>query len=172
MRIPWNKGLTKEDPRVLKYTQTRLEKPKKKNRLIYLNCRDCGIVMESGRKDKLRCEVCYRKNINFKSRIREVEQKDKRLNTYKKYRSTEKYRQYSKDRYHKLESNMRKARYYISNAVRAGRVVRPANCEGCGKPDLGEYRSYIEAHHYLGYDEKHWLTVRWLCTKCHKEAEK
>ena len=30
----------------------------------------------------------------------------------------------------------------------------------------------IEAHHYLGYEKKHWLDVKWLCSKHHAEHDK
>jgi len=55
-----------------------------------------------------------------------------------------------------------KARAAVSAAMRAGRIVRPGACESCGvecKPD---------AHHYLGYEPSRWLSVWWLCRRCHK----
>lgn len=46
-------------------------------------------------------------------------------------------------------------------ALRAGKLLRPKHCQTCGiecKP---------EAHHWKGYDPKHWLDVIWLCRSCH-----
>lgn len=53
------------------------------------------------------------------------------------------------------------ARKILYTELRAGRIVRPANCERCGcecKP---------EAHH-PDYTEP--LNVIWLCQKCHLEV--
>lgn len=47
-------------------------------------------------------------------------------------------------------------------ALEAGQLERPLTCEDCGAPGL------IEAHHH-DYDEP--LSVRFLCTTCHGEAD-
>ena len=51
-----------------------------------------------------------------------------------------------------------KARMAVSNAIRAGTLIRPNECSSCNiscKPD----------GHHDNYDEP--LNVRWLCRKCH-----
>lgn len=49
----------------------------------------------------------------------------------------------------------------VAKALKAGTLIRPSHCEECGvecKP---------LAHHGNGYDIKHRLDVRWLCSTCH-----
>ena len=53
-----------------------------------------------------------------------------------------------------------KARYTVSNAVRDGRMERPALCAACSSGGS------IEAHHR---DYSNPLDVEWLCPKCHGE---
>jgi hypothetical protein len=89
---------------------------------------------------------------------------------YKRYRATKKYKIYIRNYYKKIPVEVRKARYYVQNAVRDGRLIRPDRCEKCNKKDWGIKRSMIEAHHYKGYSPEFWLVVRWLCTDCHKEV--
>lgn len=47
-------------------------------------------------------------------------------------------------------------------ALSAGRVVKPATCEGCGKSPVGH--DVLDAHHD---DYSRPLDVRWLCRSCH-----
>jgi hypothetical protein len=49
-------------------------------------------------------------------------------------------------------------------ALRAGELVRPARCELCGAGGR------IEGHHFKGYARRYWLTVEWLCVRCHRGA--
>jgi hypothetical protein len=54
----------------------------------------------------------------------------------------------------------------VGHEVRSGRMApaRELWCSHCGsKAD--------HYHHYLGYDEYHWLDVIPLCVRCHKRAE-
>lgn len=54
------------------------------------------------------------------------------------------------------------ARYAVKRALRRGDLVRPDRCEECGK------RRPTEAHHR---DYSRPLSVRFLCTPCHKDAD-
>lgn len=90
---------------------------------------------------------------------------------YRRFHLTEKYRTYARERYKNTDEHIRKARYYLRNAIRDGRLIKLNRCEICGIKDWGIKRSMIEAHHYLGYEEKNWLKVQWLCVPCHKNAE-
>lgn len=88
---------------------------------------------------------------------------------YRRYRI--KIRERNKMRYRLMPENKRKARYYVKNAIRAGKLKKSEYCEKCGKKDWGIKRSMIEAHHYKGYNQEYWLVVEWLCTDCHKKAD-
>lgn len=53
-----------------------------------------------------------------------------------------------------------RARRAVGNAIRAGRIIRPANCEHCGEAVK------VQAHHT---DYAKPLDVEWLCFRCHRE---
>ena len=55
----------------------------------------------------------------------------------------------------------RKAREYVRQAVRAGRLIKPERCSQCG--GTGD----IQGHHE---DYNKPLEVVWLCVECHKYA--
>lgn len=60
-----------------------------------------------------------------------------------------------------------KIRWAVARAVQEGQLRRPAHCQvkGCTVTQL-------HAHHYRGYTQKHWLSVRWLCNRHHRQAER
>jgi len=63
-----------------------------------------------------------------------------------------------------VRENARKA---VRNAVRAGRLVKPLTCEGCGDAP-GDGRR-LHAHH-ADYDDP--LRVEWLCVFCHLDRHR
>lgn len=58
------------------------------------------------------------------------------------------------------------ARAYVRKAVLHGFLTKSPCCdiEGC-------INRNIQAHHLLGYEQKHWLDIVWLCVKHHHQAE-
>jgi hypothetical protein len=58
-----------------------------------------------------------------------------------------------------------KANNAVAVAVRNGSMVKPDVCEYCHE------QKRLNGHHYLGYEQEHWLHVQWLCHKCHRIAE-
>lgn len=56
--------------------------------------------------------------------------------------------------------NQQKARDAVRLALRNGTLVK-GPCRLCGSTES------IQGHHHNGYDEPHWLDVRWLCRTCH-----
>jgi hypothetical protein len=53
------------------------------------------------------------------------------------------------------------ARMAVREALRKGIMLRPSHCSNCGK------KRKVHGHHFLGYDKEHWLSVIWLCARCH-----
>lgn len=60
----------------------------------------------------------------------------------------------------------RRARDAVAQAIRDGVLLRPSSCTRC--PNAGP----VQAHHFMGYEERHWLAVLWLCRDCHVFAER
>jgi hypothetical protein len=54
-----------------------------------------------------------------------------------------------------------RVRNKLNQAIGSGRIIRPVNCEECGRSVR------LQGHHYLGYAVEQALVVRWLCTGCH-----
>lgn len=130
------------------------------------NCLNCRKEANRLRKNA-RSKVHYIEN---RERIlkyhRQYEKTPQRKKTYQKFRSTEKYREYARNRYHKMSEQKKKARYFVTNAIRDGKIIRPEICERC------KNKGRIEAHHHKGYSIRHWLDIQWLCTPCHKLIER
>lgn len=68
-------------------------------------------------------------------------------------------------RYDKENPQKTKAQYTLGNAIRDKRLSRGCNCEYCGSS------ANIHGHH-SSYSEDMWLTVTWLCGKCHVRLHK
>jgi hypothetical protein len=77
-----------------------------------------------------------------------------------------------------------RARNAVKTALRQGQLYKPEHCQ------FGDALKFngltivvkgvkieeclvtkISAHHYLGYDPKHWTSVIWLCDKHHAICE-
>lgn len=58
-----------------------------------------------------------------------------------------------------------KCRQMFSNAIRDKRIVRPTNCEFCGK-------ECIPHGHHSSYSKDMAFMVTWLCTACHGEIHR
>jgi len=59
---------------------------------------------------------------------------------------------------HKVEHQARSA---VKNALKEGRLVKPAGCQRCPTQT-----SALIGHHH-SYEPQYWLDVEWLCKKCH-----
>ncbi len=82
-------------------------------------------------------------------------------------------RVYGNWKYHNDPERKRKhkARQAVNLSIAYGLIVKPAACQHPGKysPKCG---GQIQGHHHKGYEQEHWLEVEWLCTLCHKAADK
>jgi hypothetical protein len=61
-----------------------------------------------------------------------------------------------------------KARSAIQIKLNSKKLIRPTVCELHDSTCVGR----IEAHHWHGYDKKHWLDVQWLCIVHHRQEDK
>jgi len=61
---------------------------------------------------------------------------------------------------------MRKANQKVRDDVRRGNRTKPSNCSNCGKKTA---KNLLASHHS---NHKNKSSIKWLCPKCHKGAEK
>lgn len=150
-------------------------------------CKNCGVKERPKGRAYRYCSECAKKVKLIKHRVAvkkyDWQNVSKRKNyrydydrselgktKYQRYRNTDKYREYARNRYHSLDPNRKGARSGVINAIRDGKLLRSKNCERCKAADWGVKRSMIEAHHFKGYKPDHWLDIQWLCVDCHKKA--
>ena len=57
------------------------------------------------------------------------------------------------------------ARNFISNSIRDNKIIKPCNCEYCGK------ECKTQAHH-SSYSKEMWSIITWLCSSCHGEVHR
>lgn len=118
-----------------------------------------------------RCSAAYQKRYTKTAKARSTKADYRRrskskIATYQaqysaKPESKEKAR--AKARHHaELHPERKRARQAVSNAVRAGLLIRPAVCSKCGSTD-----AQIEGHH-PEYSKP--MMVVWLCDPCHTEV--
>ena len=136
----------------------------------YIKCIECHNKVKAKRIDKKYCKKCLLIHYKLLRRIRDRNEKSKLR--YKRYRNTDKYREKSRKRYFSIPIEVRTARYYVTNATRDGILIRPEHCQKCKIKNWGIGRSMIEAHHHKGYSKENRLNVIWLCSNCHKLADK
>jgi hypothetical protein len=56
-----------------------------------------------------------------------------------------------------------RARSRVRQALQKGALVKGS----CRYAVTGDCSGVLEAHHYLGYDDAHWLDVQWCCHRHH-----
>ncbi len=111
----------------------------------YLNkCKDCA--KKDNRENRLLKLNFYRKYDNKRSKTSERKLRAKI--------HTAEWRQRYPDRY--------KAHCTLNNAVRDRKIIKPKNCEICGK------NSTLHGHHE---DYRNPLIVVWLCEACHAQIQ-
>lgn len=125
-------------------------------------CKSCTKRdVSKNRKDNIEAIRAYdreRPNRTERNIERGERQRKDRNGDPDKFRETQrKYREEEQDKY--------RARTAVSNALRDGRLIKPACCENCGSDKV------LEGHHD-SYLQSDWLAVRWLCIPCHKDIHK
>ena len=143
-----------------------------------LTCTVCGASSEAVRlyaAVKRRCADCHKARMKalrdaspeiYRARDAARHQRDwiKRRALHDAYRATERGKAAMREgqaAYVARYPERRAARVAVGNALRSGRMQRPATCSACG----GVTR--LHAHHD---DCSRPLDVRWLCVPCHEVA--
>ncbi len=109
-------------------------------------------MMKDGHLNK--CKECAKKDV-AEHREKNIE----KIRAYDRARGNRQPPEYEKE-YRRRFPGKYKAHYMVSNAVRGGKMKREDKCSECGS----DFR--VEAHHD---DYSYPLTVRWLCSACHKQ---
>ena len=73
-------------------------------------------------------------------------------------------RKRSAQKHAEIDRARHRATAAVSNALKAGKIVKPSRCPLC------ESDSQIQAHHYLGYAPEHQLAIQWMCRPCHERV--
>lgn len=122
------------------------------------NCKSCSI------KYSLNWIKNHQERRNKNSKLWARKNRKKITQKAKEYRENnkEKYKEIAK-RYRKNNINKYKARYYLNNAIRDGRIIKKNVCEICNKKFD---KNKIRADHHKGYDKENWLIVKWVCIEC------
>lgn len=115
-----------------------------------------SIVVERARQWRLNNPLRYRKLQNeWKERNKEKLLACKRA-CYEKHKEV--YRANCRAKYNPIRHAAKEA---VSRAIKFGSLKRPEICERCHE------KCFPHAHHYLGYNKKNWLSVIFVCRKCH-----
>lgn len=140
-------------------------------------CKICGATNEAVEFYKgvnFRCKECHKRKVreNRKERAEQYQQYEKmrykrdphRAEMNKAYNKTPEGKASHAAAVKKrnaLHPEKRAANVIVGNAVRDGRLFKPAECSRC---ELVPRRRDLHAHHH-NYSKP--LDVEWICTKCH-----
>ena len=151
-----------------------------------VRCRVCGRrkdirhfydrqVRKSGKVGE--CKVCTRKRVSanraknadyYREYDRKRFQDDPKVRArHRRYQKTERGKaavDRSRKKWMANNPEKRAAHYAVNNAVRDGRLEKPASCQVCGATP-----KRIEGHHE---DYTKPLDVLWLCRTCHNDAHR
>lgn len=139
------------------------------------NCKKCDAQKELVEfyKNDSTCKECRKEMVraNRASKVDYYREYDRRRfkddprvkERIKRYQNTEAGKlsiKNSKIKYIEQNPVKRAAHVILGNAVKNGKIVKPAHCSGCG------CTGRIHGHHD---DYSQPLVVRWLCPPCHKK---
>ena len=155
---------------------------KRENGKYRIECKKClsnkGHIYYLKNKDKIakKYRDYYYKNWEKKQIYRKnwfSKNKDKEFIYKKRYAQSKKGKMAFKRAYikycNKPENKLKKlAHWAIKYAVETGKIEKPNQCSDC-KIILNTNK--IQGHHFMGYEKKYFLSVKWLCLACHKKNE-
>lgn len=133
-----------------------------------VSCKDCMRVATKTWGEKNLRKKRERNRLSSRQRIRNTADRSPE--------QLERDRAYSRNYYHEHKNEYR-AREAVRQALLRGEkllagtmmrfrgherlLFRPVICEVCGRMET------LAPHHYLGYDPKYWLDVKFVCAGCH-----
>lgn len=138
-------------------------------------CKTCGQTKPESEfysASKTKCKECYKAAVKqyridnpelLKERDRKRNMRPDRVAAREAYAQTERGKEVGrrvKRDWAKRNPEKRAAHIILGNAVRDGKIRKPATCSRCGKGGR------IHAHHH---DYTLPLEVEWLCAGCHKQ---
>ncbi len=141
-------------------------------------CKDCGAMPGTTRfyaGVPQRCAECHKRRVRENRAVkadyyrefdamRYVRDYEKRRASHQSYAQTERGKEAMRRgsaAYIARNPDRRAAHISLGNALRDGKVIRPAACQACG------FNGRIQGHHD---DYAKPLDVRWLCVSCHTKA--
>lgn len=142
-------------------------------------CSDCGENLESSEfylcKSGLywRCKTCcrirrkeyYQRNWKQELAVNATWREANRK--YERHRSKElnircsTQKKKSHQKWEESHPEANKAHCAVYQALKRGQLVKPRDCQRCGRVDLK-----IHSHHHKGYERK--LDIEWICASCHR----
>jgi len=141
-------------------------------------CKKCfNRALIEARKTKPHCRRSYLRNKKkYAERHRDkIREKDRKW--YWERGGRQKKREWFEKNMHKVREGVKRsqrknphkvaARRAVHKALRKGILKKPERCEVCGKKTKN-----LDGHHYKGYEPENWLSVQWICEKCHGKTER
>lgn len=135
-----------------------------------MHCKRCGkgytVKYQEGSK-KVFNIYCSEKCKNYKKHFSEDEKREFNRLRNKKYRNTESGKKVVSELQKKSNKKFvhkTRARTFLNQSIRIGKVIKPINCSICNKTNCR-----IEGHHE---DYSKPLEVIWCCTVCHYQLDK
>lgn len=142
-------------------------------------CKVCGVtsdVVEFYSGVKNRCKDCHKKKVRENREAKADYYREYDANRFKhdpkvkerhkKYQATDAGKsamRRAREKWLNEKPEARAAHIILGNAVRDGRVIKPATCTKCG---CMPKRRNLHAHHH---DYTKPVDVNWLCSQCHSD---
>jgi len=125
-------------------------------------CWDCKKEkeIEQFSKNQTRCKECFSRY----AKKRYLVKREHILKTNEKYRKTVRGQESMRAgvlRFRIKHPEQRAAHIAVMNALKLGKLEKEP-CLECGEIK-------VEAHHYMGYEKRYWLIVRWYCKNHHEK---
>ncbi len=118
---------------------------------------------DKGKASTIRSSAKY--NTSEKGRVANTKWQGKFNASAKGKSSRERYRRSKRGKATARRAKKRNRHHYearnsVNNSLRHRKIHRPASCIIC------DQSTKLHAHHYLGWNKKHYLDIWWVCNRC------